>query len=64
MRSTHECIECGELTVVQTWHATLEEPADSTIGDGCEHCGGELDPEPVDDLDPDAERDWDMERSA
>jgi hypothetical protein len=49
MISTHRCEDCGALTEVRTWAATLVDPPDSTFGDGCRHCGGELDPEPVDD---------------
>lgn len=47
---TYECSnpDCEATTVVQTWQATREEPADSTWGDGCRECGDELQEDPID----------------
>lgn len=58
---SYECTKCDETTSVQEWPATRINPAESTWADGCEHCGAELEQEPVDDYDPDAERDYEME---
>lgn len=60
MLTTHRCEACGELTDVRNWPATLVDPPDSTLGDGCQHCGGELDPEPVDVYDPREEAEADL----
>lgn len=64
MIATYRCTACGELTVVRHWHATDVDPPDSTWGDGCEHCGGDLEDEPIDagapeDFAPDA---YDLDR--
>lgn len=43
----YECRECGALTSVREWPATRYEPADSTHGDGCSTCGGDLRDDPA-----------------
>ena len=45
----YPCTKCDEETVVRIWPATRIDPADSTWDDGCEYCGAELQPDPIDD---------------
>jgi methionyl-tRNA synthetase len=44
--------DCDAATTVRTWPATRTDPADSTWGDGCEGCGADLEPEPLDPAPP------------